>query len=176
MDNAAQQAKELIKLEDGVTGLVVGANVYDPLLFSPDIVKFSAKQYVFLRSYRLGVSLEDAALKSGLTKDEAERFLDKPKTKAWLEDRATKDHIKNEWAEPGKWFKEGDDIIEGKKNWSKAQLEVWKAFGERVAPVKKEETHNTKPTIQINIDPSAVQEAFRRQQSIEAEIVREQSA
>lgn len=110
-----------------------------------------------------------------MTPEQADRFLDKPMTVAWLQDRAIKDHIKNEWAEPGKWYKEGDDIMEGRKMWSKAQLEVWKAFGERVAPPKRTSDGSTQPKIQINIDPSAVQEAFRRQQAIEAEIMEKAS-
>lgn len=176
MEENVIRARELIESEDGVRGLVVGNTVYDPLLFAPKQVKFTAQQYVFLRNYRLGVPLEDAAEKAGLTKDQAEQFLARPKTVEWLEDRAIKDHIKNEWAEPGKWWKEGDDALQGRKEFTKIKLEIWKAFGERIAPVKRERDVQQVPKIEINIDPTAVQEAFRRQNAIEAEIVKEQSA
>ena len=159
----------MVKAEDGVQGLVVGKDVYDPLLFSPSIVRFTAKQYVFLRYYRLGTHIKDAAEKAGLTVEQAERFLSRGDVNEWLEDRAIKDHIKKEWEEPGKWWQEGDEVMAGKKVWSKGQLEVWKAFGDRIAPTRKQaDSSSTK--IEINIDPSAVQEAFRRQNAIEAEL------
>lgn len=176
MDENTSQARELVKSDDGVQGLVVGNTVYDPLLFAPKQIKFTAQQYVFLRHYRLGVSIEEAAGKSGLTPDDAVLFLNRPKTREWLEDRALKDHIKNEWEEPGKWYKEGEDVLQGRKEYNKIKLEIWKAFGERVAPVKRQERETQEqPKIVINIDPTAVQEAFRRQSAIEAEIVKEHS-
>lgn len=177
MEENVIKARELISAEDGCRGLVVGNTVYDPLVFAPKHVKFTAQQYVFLRHYRLGVPLADAAGKAGLTPEQAEQFLERPKTVEWLEDRAIKDHIKNEWSEPGKWWKEGDDILSGRKECDKIKLEVWKAFGERIAPVKRDkEPQQQAPKIEINIDPSAVQKAFERQNAIEAEIVKEQSA
>lgn len=176
MTSEVEQARALLKAEDGAQGLVVGKDVYDPLLFSPKLLRFTAKQYLFLRAYRMGVSLVEAAHKAGMSPESAERFLDKPDVMEWMQDRAAKDYIKNEWAEPGKWWKKGDDVLEGKENWTKAQLEVWKAFGERVAPVKREtDTQNKSPQIQINIDPTAVQEAFRRQNAIEAEVMQKAS-
>lgn len=174
MDSYTAQAKELALAEDGLSPLFVGKSVYDPLLFAPKEIKFTAQQYIFLRTYRLGVPIEDAAAKAGLTKEQAEAFLDRPKTQEWLHDRAIKDYIKHEWEEPGKWWKEGDAVLNGHKDWSKAQIEVWKAFGERIAPVKKERETQSQPKIEINIDPSAVQEAFRRQNAIEAKLVEEQ--
>lgn len=174
MDTINQQAKELVKQEDGVQGLVVGRDVYDPLLFAPRTVRFSAKQYLFLRAYRLGVPLQEAALKAHLTPEQAERFLDKPDTMAWLEDRALKDHIKNEWEEPGKWYEVGQKLLD-QEQVSKHKIEVWKAFGERVAPAKRQVDPAVQPRIEINIDPTAVQEAFRRQRAIEAEVVEGQA-
>lgn len=169
MENPIEQARELVKSEDGVQGIVIGKDVYDPLLWSPKLVRFTAKQYVFLRAYRLGVSLQEAAEKAGMTPAQAEKFLDKPDVQEWMQDRATKDYIKHEWEEPGKWYQKGDEVLEGKTSWSKAQLEVWKAFGERVAPAKRQ-SESGQPKIEINIDPTAVQEAFRRQNAIEAEL------
>lgn len=172
MDHTSE-IQALLKSEDGVRGALIGKDVYDPILFAQDprLVRFTAKQYLFLRAYRLGVPLKEAAEKADLTPEQADRFLDKPDTKAWLEDRALKDYIKNEWEEPGKWFKYGDEVLEGSRQASKNQIEVWKAFGERVAP-KKSAEHREPTKIQINIDPTAVQEAFRRQTAIEAEVIR----
>lgn len=170
-----QDVKQLVKSEDGVRGLVIGNRVYDPLLFSRRVVRFSAKQYRFLQAYRLGTPLHEAAEKANLTIEQVDRFLKRESTRAWLRDRAEKDHIKSEWEEPGKWWALGNEVLEGKKQFSKAQIVVFQEFGNRVCP-KAGVGSDSAPKIQINIDPSAVQEAFRRQQSIEAEIVKEQAA
>lgn len=169
----AEKARELSK-EDATTGLVIGSTVYDPLLFAPEVVKFSARQYIFLQAYRLGVPLEDAATKANMPVESAERFLKKEDTVKWLKDRALKDHIRNEWAEPARWWAEGDEIFKGKKEFSKAQMVVWQEFGDRICP-KQARGDSAPPKIEINIDPGAVQEAFRRQSAIEADIVRGES-
>lgn len=173
MDPIIQEAKDLVKADDGFSGLVVGRKVYSPHTFDSRIPDFTAQQYVFLRHYRLGVPLEEAATQAGLTPEAADAFLSRPKVVAWLQDRAIKDYIKNEWAEPGKWWKEGDDVLKGHKEFTKIKLEIWKEFGQRVAPLKREVHQPSAPKIEINIDPSAVQDAFRRQNAIEADIVKE---
>src|SRR5689334_18764579 len=107
-----EEAKQLVQAEDGVRGIVVGNDVYDPLLFAPKVVRFSAREYRFLYSYRLGVPIAEAAAKAGLSPEAAQRFLEKPDTRAWLEDRAAKDYIKQEWHEPGKWWSEMDRLYQ----------------------------------------------------------------
>lgn len=168
---------ELIALgkTDATRPLVVGNDVYDPLTFQPEIVRFSRKQYVFLNAYRMGVPLPEAALKAGMTPEAVERFLDKPDTIAWLQDRALQHHIKTEWEEPDKWWTMGNAVLEGKRDFSKAQTEVWKDFGRRIAPVVGE-GHGQGTKIEININPAAVQEAFRRQPVIEAKLVDERKS
>ena len=160
----------LAKSEDAVRGMVIGSQVYDPLLFAPEIVRFSARQYVFLHKYRLGVSLEDAAAQANMTAEQAERFLDKDSTKAWLKDRAMKDHIKNEWAEPAKWWHKGDEWLNAPKEMkpNKNDVEIWKQFGMRVCPVS---TEGSGTKIEINIDPEAIARSKERRKSVEAQIV-----
>lgn len=150
--------------------LVVGNRVYDASQLVPSVVHFTRKQYLFLNAYRFGVPLEEAAQKSDMTTEEAERFLVRPKTVAWLEDRALKDHIRNEWAEGGKWWKMGDECLEGKKHLSKDQQVVFLAFGDRVCPKTKETSETNKTTINFNFSPESVKEARRRQEAIETEI------
>jgi len=170
VDDVRHQAKELVKSEDGIRGMVIGNQVYDPLLFATDIVKFSARQYVFLQKYRLGVPLEEAAEQANLTAEQAERFLDKESTKAWLRDRAEKDHIKNEWAEPAKWWAKGDEWLnaKGEDKPHKNDVEIWKQFGMRVCPVA---ANGTGPKIEINIDPDAITRSKERRKFVEAQIV-----
>lgn len=166
--------RDLAKTEP-VHPLVVGNDVYDPLIFQPTLVRFTRKQYLFLNHYRMGVPLAEAAAKAEMTSESADRFLAKPDTIAWLQDRALKDHIRDEWQEPSKWWHLGAEVLEGKKHLSKDQQIVYMAFGDRICPKAKESVGGT-PKIVINIDPGAVQEAFRRQNALEAEIVQEKSA
>lgn len=151
--------------------LVVGNRVYDASQILPDVVHFTRKQYLFLNSYRLGVAVQEAAEKSGMTTEEAERFLDRPKTIAWLQDRALKSHIRSEWHESDKWWEMGHECLEGKRHLSKDQQVVYLEFGKRVCPEPKSHAESTKgPIINFNFSPEAVKEAFRRQAAIEAEI------
>lgn len=163
-------SKELTQLgkTDATAPLVVGNSVFDPLLFAPEIIRFSRKQYLFLNAYKLGVPLAEAAEKAEMPVESAERFLKKPQTRAWLKDRALQHHIKTEWEEPGKWWVLGNDVLEGKRDLTKAQQIVFQEFGHRIVP-KREIGHGT-TRIDIHIDPSKVKEAIDRQEAIDAEI------
>lgn len=166
--------KELIATgkTDATAPLIVGGIVFDVLAFDPhNIIKFNRKQYQFLNAYRLGVSLEEAALKADMNPDTAERFLKRPDTVKWLEDRALMHHIKSEWEEPAKWYEMGDRVLEGKKKLDKAQTEVWKEFGKRVAPLRGDGP-NGGTHIEINIDPDAIERARAKKRAIDGEIVR----
>lgn len=156
---------------DATRALVVGNSVYDPLLFSRQLVRFSRRQYLFLNAYRLGVTLQEAADKAGMTVEQAERFLRRPMTRQWMEDRAKKDYIRNEWHESNKWWEMGNEVLEGKKHLSKDQQVVYLEFGKRVCPESKA-TNEVKsgPTINFNFGPEAIKEALKRQQSIETEV------
>ncbi len=156
---------------DATRALVVGSSVYDPLLFSRRLVHFSRRQYLFLNAYRLNVPLAEAAAKAGLTPEQAERFLKRPMTRAWLEDRAKKDYIKNEWAEPGKWWELGDKVLKGEKHLAKDQQVVFMAFGERIAPKPRElDSDKAKTVINFNFSAQDVKDAFRREASFDAQL------
>lgn len=171
MSNPDKEMIESLGNTDATRALVVGNSVYDPLVFQPTLVRFTRKQYVFLNAYRLGVPVVEACAKADMTLDQADYFLSKPDTIAWLQDRALKDHIRNEWQEPGKWWAMGDEVLEGKRHLSKDQQVVYMAFGERVCPKSKESAETSKGNIiNFNFGPEAVQEAFRRQNAIEAEL------
>lgn len=160
---------EEIAKQDGTKVVVVGNRVYDASQLVPSVVHFTRSQYLFLNHYKLGVPLEEAADKSGMTVEDAERFLRRSKTRAWLEDRALKDHIRNEWAEGGKWWQMGDDCLEGKKHLSKDQQVVFMAFGDRVCPKKSDTSDQSKTTINFNFSADDVREAFKREQSFDTE-------
>lgn len=163
-----------IAKQDGAPVLVIGNRVYDASQLLPNIVHFTRKQYLFLHSYRLGIPLQEAASKAGMTDEEAERFLDKPKTVAWLQDRALKSHIRNEWHESDKWWEMGHEVLEGQRHLSKDQQVVYLEFGKRVCPEQKSHPEASKgPTIVFNFSPETVQEAFRRKAAIEAQVAEE---
>lgn len=167
-----KRALEDLGKPDAMAPVVAGDDVYDALTFAPDVVRFSRKQYQFLHAFRLGVPLSEAAAKANLSVEQAERFLNKPQTLAWLEDRALMTHIKTEWEEPAKWWAMGNEILEGTRDCSKIQLAVWENFGARIVPKKSESGGGGATNIQININPEKVREAFNRQESIDADVVK----
>lgn len=166
-----QDTKALVE-ENESKPLMVAGRVYEALAFSPEIVPFTNAQYRFLHAYRLGVPIEEAALKSNLSTDQVERFLAKPKTIAWLQDRAMKDHIKMEWSEPGKWYSEMNRLYEA-DDVPKHKIDILKEFGDRVCPKASRNAESSGTTrIEITIDPGALEKSKARRQSIEAEIVK----
>jgi hypothetical protein len=165
-----QQAKELVKAEDGKPGLVVGNRVFSPHQYDASIPDFSSKHYLFLNAYRYGVPIEAAASKADMTPDQAERFLGRADVVAWLKDRALKDYIKYEWSEPAKWYQLGEEVLEGRRKMDKAQSLIWQEFGKRVAPAKGEGSSHGTTKIELHISPESVQAALRRQDAIDAEL------
>lgn len=156
--------------QDGAKVLIVGNRVYDASQLVPSVVHFTRNQYLFLNNFRLGISVAEAASKAGMTPEEADRFLDMKKTREWLQDRAVKDHIRNEWAEGGKWWEMGEKCLNGEKHLSKDQQVVFMAFGDRVCPkprVDAEEKNKT--VINVNFSAEDVKNAFRREQAFETE-------
>jgi len=154
---------------------VIGNSVYDPLLFDRKLVRFSRRQYLFLSNYRLGIPLAEAAQKAGMPVISAEKFLSRASTKAWLANRAKQDYIRNEWNESNKWWEMGHEVLEGKKHLSKDQQVVYLEFGRRVCPEVKQVSKSDGVTINFNFGAKDVQEAFNRQNSIDAEIMKEAS-
>lgn len=167
----SQSTRKLDTTSDATKALVIGSSVYDPLLFSRKLIRFSRRQYLFLNAYRLGVPLSEAAQKAGLSTHQAEWFLNRSSTKAWMADRAQKDHIRHEWHESSKWWEVGNDVLEGRKHLSKDQQVVYLEFGKRVCPeIKSSPEINKGPTINFNFGAEAVKEAFIRQNAIDAEL------
>ena len=161
---------EEIKSSECTTAVAIGNSVYDPLIFQPELIKFTRKEYNFLNQYRLGVPLEDAALKADMSLSHAESFLRRDKTRAWLADRALKDHIKSEWEEPGKWWELGNKVLEGEKQFSKAQTVVFQEFGARICPKPREYLNSPQnQTVNFNFSPESVKAAFKRQEAIDVE-------
>lgn len=135
----------------------------------------SRKQYVFLDLYQPGMPIEEAAHKAGLTTEAAERFLAKPETVRWLLDQERKNATAQKWKNGVRWWEMGDEVLEGKRHLAKDQQVVYLEFGKRVCPESKSNPESKGTTINFNFSPEAVKEAFRRQASIEAEIMEKAS-
>jgi hypothetical protein len=175
-DPAKTNSLKTLGSTDATRLSVIGSSVYDPLLFDRKLVRFSRRQYLFLNNYRLGVPLAEAAQKTGMPLVSAERFLNRPSTKAWLANRAKQDYIRKEWHESNKWWEMGEEVLEGKKHLSKDQQVVYLEFGKRVCPEIKSNPEASKGiTINFNFGAKDVEEAFHRQNSIDAEIMKEAS-
>lgn len=154
--------------ENGIA--IVGNMVYEGSKYAPQLFHFTRQKYLLLNHYHAGISLEEAALKVNMDLEKAIEFIETPKAVEWLEKEAVLDYKKQKWADGREWISVGDECLEGRKHLSKDQQIVWQGFGERFMP-KPKETHQVAPKIEINIDPRAVQEAFRRQNAIDAEVV-----
>lgn len=144
---------------------------YVPFLYSRDrYIPLRAKHRILLDSYRPGVALASAASEAGMTEDQARAFFRRPIVREWLHDLEKDVALERGWKQQGRWWAEGHKIWTGEKPATKAQLVVWQEFGDRVVPKQSRSSSSEAPKIEINIDPGAVQEAFRRQSAIEAEL------
>lgn len=182
------QLRELVKKEDGAKSVVVGSVVFTTPTVNRDPnhkkcsdskcrqctpVPFTARQYLFINAYKDGFALEDAATKVGWTKEQAIRFLKSPKAQEKIKDKLAKDMTWVKWNTPHEVVAELDRVYYGEVQKTREQMEAAKMLFTFVKPASQEK-QATK--IEINIDPSAVQEAFRRQEriknAIDAEVVK----
>lgn len=163
----ARQAKE--------HPLIVGNKVFDVLPTTQDLIDFTRPKYLLLQLIHRGVPTPEAADKCGLTEDQAIAFLDTDKARDYLQKKQLASIVAQEARDPDRWWVEVHNVMEGNKILNKGQMVALQAQGDRVAP-KKNETDETKGKVVINLNFSAeaVREAFKRQESIEAELVREQ--
>jgi len=163
------EVKQLAK-EGGSSVVMVGNRVYEASKYAPELVHFTNQKYLFLNHYYNGVSIEESAVKSGLDLTEAESFVDSPKACEWLRKRAIRDFIRRDYEE-GKWLEIADACVEGRKQLRKDQQVAFSALGERFAPKPKVNTDGAKTVINFNFTAKDVDDAFKRQASIDAEVL-----
>lgn len=148
----------------------VGNMVYEGSSFAPEVVSFTRQKYLFLNHFHSGMSLVEAAVKVGLEPADAEAFVQTPKAVEWLQKRAIRDYIRQEWADGGKWIEMGDKVLNGERKLSKDQQVVYMAFADRFFPKAKTDGADKSVTINFNFTADDVKEAFNREQAFEAEI------
>lgn len=155
-------------------------NAHVALAGEERILELNRRENLFLLNFSHKKSLEEAAEGAGWTKERAIRFLRSEKMKALKENILfTRKGASAYWNNVDNWYVEGDTryksaIASGK---DKLALEYWREFGDRASPKPSREQPDVRPTIQININPQAVEDAFshhaRVKESIDAEFTLE---
>lgn len=138
--------------------------------FTPQVFEFRPNELRFLREFGPDVSVEDAAKKAGVPVEFAHRMLRRKAVKEFLADKFQQVAIQQGWTVE-RWMAEGDKVWRGQKVVSREQLDVWKEFGARILPKAQKAVGDGSDRPQITININAVDEAFRRQQAIDAEVV-----
>jgi hypothetical protein len=139
--------------------------------FTERLFTFRPNEMRFLREFGPETSIEEAAKKAGVPVDVAQKMLKRRSVREFLQDKFQQVAIQNGWTVE-RWMAEGDKVWRGQKVISREQLDVWKEFGARILPKTKSgaaANDGERPQITININ--AVDEAFRRQEAIKAEII-----
>lgn len=154
---------------------IVGNRVFDVLPTTQELVSFpSRKKYLLLQLLWRGLSIEEAADKSGLSLEDAVSYADTEKAKDYLRRKELAAIIAEEMRSQDNWLVEAHQVRAGDKVLNKGQMVVFQAVGDRVAPKKTEDIEKPKVTINFNFSPESVQDAFKRQASIDAQLAEEQ--
>jgi hypothetical protein len=144
--------------------MVVGA------FFGEQIFSFRPNEMRFLKEYGPDVSLEDAAKKAGVTVEFAGRMLKRRPVREFLADKFQQIAVQHGWTVE-RWFSEGDKVWRGQRAITREQLDIWKEFGARILPKKAAGADGGQEKTQITINIGAVDEAFKRQKAIEAQLL-----
>lgn len=139
--------------------------------FTAQTFEFRPNEMRFMREFGPDVTVEDAAKKSGVPVEFAVRMLRRKAVREFLRDKFQQVAVQQGWTVE-RWMSEGDKVWRGLKVVTPEQLAIWKEFGSRILPKAKPigaADEGQKPQITINI--GAVDEAFRRQAAIKAEVL-----
>lgn len=175
MNQTNLDIKQLSK-DEKVHPLIVGNRVFDVLPTTDDLINFTRAKYLLLQLIWRGLSVEEASDKAGVLLEDAQTFLASEKALDYLRKKELASVIAQEARNPDRWWVEVHNVMDGSKVLNKGQMVALQAQGDRVAP-KRNDVDETKAKTVINFNFSAesVQEAFKRQESIEAQIVEEQN-
>lgn len=140
--------------------------------FTKKLFQFKPLEMRFMREFGPDVSVEEACKKAGVPVEFAQRMLRKPSVREFLADKFQQFAIQAGWTAE-RWISEGDQVWRGNKIVTREQLEIWKEFGSRILPRKAPSggSGQVSEAPQITININAVDEAFKRQKAIEAEVI-----
>jgi hypothetical protein len=140
------------------------------LFFEPKVVSFTPKELRFLKEFGPHTTVDEAAKKAGVPVAVGNRILKSQKAREFLQDRFQQIAVQEGWTVE-RWFAEGDKVFRGLRVLTREQLDIWKEFGSRILPKRSSGAAEGGEKPQITINIGAVDEAFRRQQAIQAEVV-----
>lgn len=145
------------------------ATVKVPLKHTDDILDLKIIDLEFLLKFDPRYPISEQAEKCNLSFEYVLQILKRGASKKLLADRFQMIADMMVMQDPAKWWSTAKDFVDGKSPVTREQVASWKEVGERVAPRKREDTKEKAPTININLN--SVQDALKRQQTLDAEIV-----
>lgn len=133
---------------------------------------FRPKEIRFLHAYISGVPIEDICNKLQLTPLQADKLLKRKRTKQYLSELDEMDAVVLTRGAKNKIAQELIDVWDGKTVKTKQQLEAGKEFWSRVWPKPSDGVkQNSESKFEVKINIGKIEEAVKRQEIIEAEIV-----
>lgn len=157
-------------------GLLVGRKthgvVWMPSVYEEKRYPFRPIQIRFLHAYSSGTPISDICAQLEITPEFAEKLLKKKKCKEYLAELQTMDAELIARSSKQRVAHEILDVWDGKTQKSREQMEAGKAWWNRVWP-QENKSSGSGEKLQININLGKVEEAFKRQAAMEAEVIRE---
>jgi len=159
-----------------VQGILVGRGrrgvVYMPSAFDEKKrYPFRPIQIRLLHAIASGESFEEACQKLELAPRDAIRILKRPRCRAYLAELESMDAEVVARSAKSRVAKEILDVWDGKVEKDREQMEAGKEFWARVWPKPGIGQGSGHDKIEINISVTKIQEAFRRQDALDAEII-----
>lgn len=133
---------------------------------------FKPKEIRFLHAYASGASLSDILTKLNISEDEASRLLKRKRCQDYLSELDEMDAEMLARTAKGRIAKDILDVWDGKSKKSKEQLETAKELWSRIWPKPTGTVHSGSEKLEVNINIGKLEEAVKRQETIEAQIVK----
>lgn len=157
-------------------GLMTGSGRFG-VVWMPSVYKegkrypFRPLQIRFLHAFASGTPMDDICAQLEISPEYAERLLRQKKCQEYLSELETMDAELIARGSKERVAHEILDVWDGKTKKSREQMEAGKAWWNRVWPAENKTSSSEK--FQININLGKVEEAFKRQQAMEADILSE---
>lgn len=158
-----------LKVGRGERGIVYMPSAHDP----KKLYRFRPIQIRLLHALSGGDSFEDVCRKLELTEARAIKLLNMKKCRRYLAELDSMDAEVAARGAQARVAREILDVWDGKVPKTREQMEAGKEWWARVWPRPDRQGGGSGDKIEININLGKVQEAFDRQQAIQAEIVPE---
>lgn len=132
---------------------------------------FKPKEIRFLHAYASGASIPEICAKLNLTEDQVKKLLKRKRSQDYLSELDEMDAEVLARTAKSRVAKEILDVWDGKTSKNKGQLEAAKELWSRVWPKPISNSQSNSDKLEVNINIGKLQEAVKRQETIEAQIV-----